>query len=160
KISYSASKGMAITLRQTMKKVALRMEIGILFRDYRRGHLFPLRNATFFIVCLSVIAIPLLALYEIFVGPYLQTTTLLLIPVFLWMCTQNLFRVRIDNVSFLAKMGFRAPTEVPLFRITKVEEDERGIDVVTDEGKTVRLLRPFFFPAVWEQLRERLRGLG
>lgn len=136
------------------------LEISTLIKDYRSGYLFPMRNATFFVVCLSVIALPVIGLYQLFGGEGFHPSTVLLIPVFLWMCVRNLFRVKIDHVSFMAKTGFRPPLEVPLFRIASVTEDDRGINITTDEGKEVRLLRPFFFPVIWENLRERLSALG
>jgi hypothetical protein len=132
------------------------LEIWNLVTDYQKGHLFPMRNATFFLTGLTIIGLPILGVYGAVTGQALEPSTLLMVPVFLFMLVRNLFRVKIDSVAFEAKTGFRTPTYVPLFEITKVEESAGGIHVHTAGGKEVRLLRAFFFPAIWKKLRERL----
>lgn len=135
------------------------LEIWTLVTDYQKGHLFPMRNATFFLTGLTVIGMPILGIYAAVTGQAIEPSTLLLIPVFLFMLVRNLFRVKIDSVSLEAKTGFRAPTYVTLFNVTKVEESEGGITIQTSEGKEIRLLRAFFFPGIWDKLRERLKQL-
>lgn len=135
------------------------LEIWTLVTDYQKGHLFPMRNATFFLTGLTVIGMPILGVYAAVTGQAIEPSTLLLIPVFLFMLVRNLFRVKIDSVSLEAKTGFRAPTYVTLFNVTKVEESEGGITIQTSEGKEIRLLRAFFFPGIWDKLRERLKQL-
>lgn len=136
------------------------LEIWKLVTDYQQGHLFPMRNATFFLTILTIIGLPILGIYGAATGQALEASTMLLVPVFLFMLVRNLFRVRIDSVAFEAKTGFRAPAYVPLFEISKVEETESGISIQTNGGKEIRLLRAFFFPAIWEKLRERLSKLN
>lgn len=136
------------------------MEIWILVTDYQKGHLFPMRNATFFLTGLTIIGMPILGIYAAVTGQALEPSTLLLVPVFLFMLVRNLFRVKINSVALEAKTGFRAPAYVILFDVTKVEETEGGINIHTAEGKEIRLLRAFFFPAMWEKLRERLMQVG
>ncbi|MFT5999448.1 MAG: hypothetical protein ACI81P_001906 [Neolewinella sp.] len=136
------------------------LEIWNLVTDYQKGHLFPMRNATFFLTILTVIGLPILGVYGAVTGQALEPSTLLLVPVFLFMLVRNLFRVKIDSVALEAKTGFRAPAYVTLFDVTKVEETEGAISIHTSEGKEIRLLRAFFFPSVWEKLRERLSRLG
>lgn len=136
------------------------LEVWKLVDDYQSGHLFPMRNATFFVVCFSVIALPVLGVYGAVTGQSLEASTTLLVPVFLFMAVRNVFRVTLDGVGLEAKTGFRAPTYVPLFDITRVEETDRGIHIHTAKGKDIRLFRAFFFPANWERLRERLSMLG
>lgn len=135
------------------------LEIWSLVNDYQQGHLFPMRNATFFLTGLTIIALPVLGVYAAINGQALEPSTLLLIPVFLFMMVRNLFRVKIDSVALEAKTGFRAPFYVPLFDITKVEETPGGINIQTAEGKEIRLLQAFFFPGIWGKLRERLNSL-
>ncbi|WP_020568463.1 hypothetical protein [Neolewinella persica] len=136
------------------------MEIWILVTDYQKGHLFPMRNATFFLTGLTVISLPVLGIYAAVTGQALEPSTLLLLPVFLFMLVRNLFRIKIDSVALEAKTGFRSPTYVPLFNVANVEETEGGINIRTTEGKEIRLLRAFFFPRVWKKLRERLMQVG
>lgn len=135
------------------------LEIWSLVTDYQKGHLFPMRNATFFLTGLVIVALPVLGIYGAVTGQALEPSTLLLIPVFLFMMVRNLFRVKIDSVALEAKTGFRAPLYVPLFDITKVEETPGGINIQTAEGKEIRLLQAFFFPGIWGKLRERLNSL-
>lgn len=136
------------------------MEIWIMVTDYQEGHLFPMRNATFFLTGLTVIALPVLGIYAAATGQALEPSTLLLLPVFLFMLVRNIFRVKIDSVTLEAKTGFRSPTHVPLFEVANVEETEGGINIHTTEGKEIRLLRAFFFPGIWKKLSERLMQVG
>ncbi len=136
------------------------LEIWNLVTDYQKGHLFPMRNATFFVVCFSVVALPILGIYGAVTGQSVEASTMLLIPVFLFMAVRNVFQVTIDSVSLEAKTEFRAPIYVPLFDITKVEETDRGIHIHTAGGKDIRLFQAFFFPGSWEKLRERLKEMG
>jgi hypothetical protein len=136
------------------------MEIWILVTDYQKGHLFPMRNATFFLTGLTVIALPVLGIYAAATGQALEPSTLLLMPVFLFMLVRNLFRVKIDSVALEAKTGFRSPIYVPLFDVANVEETEGGINIRTAEGKEIRLLKAFFFPSIWKKLSERLMQVG
>lgn len=131
-----------------------------LFSDYRKGYLFPLRNATLFLTVLSVFAIPVLVIWEMIQPGSLSDSTLLLLPVFLFMMSRNLFRVKVDNVALEAKLGLRKPLYIPLFNITRVEEDERGIIITNNDGSEIKLLRVFFFASHWARLRERLTELG
>lgn len=135
------------------------LEIWLLTTDYQKGYLFPMRNATFFLTILSVVALPLIGIYAAVTGQALEPSTLLLLPVFIFLLIRNLFRIKIDNVSLEAKTGFRAATYVPLFDIKNVTETEQGLTIETAEGKEIRLLRAFFFPSVWIKLTERLGRL-
>lgn len=135
------------------------LEAGVLYRDYRRGHLFPMRNATFFMAAFTLVAYPVVLIYQQ-VGPQLlHPGNLLLVPVLFLFLLRGLFKIRLDDVQLEAKTGFRAPYRVPLFRITSVDATDRRIVVTSDEGKEVHLLRPFFFAQHWAVLRERLEGL-
>ena len=131
-----------------------------LISDYRKGYLFPLRNATLFLTIFSALAIPVLVVWEMIQPGSMSDSTLLLLPIFLFMVSRNLFRIKIDNVALETKLGLRAPTYVPLFNITRVEEDEGGITICRSDGDDVRLLRVFFFKRDWERMRERLTNLG
>ena len=133
-------------------------ELYLMYRDYRQGHFFPLRNASFFVLLLSLGGIPLYLLYAWFTGAYLGPATLLLVPVFLTLTTRNLFRVRLDSLSLRAKTGFRSPREVALFNIDEVEQNEDRITVRADGQTPIVLLRVFFFPAHWEAIRGRLEN--
>lgn len=130
-----------------------------LVSDYRKGYLFPLRNATLFLTGISTLAIPLLVVYELVQPGSMSDSTLLLLPVFLFMISRNLFRIKIDNVALESKLGLRPPTYVPLFNITRVEEDDRGLVVSRNDGDDIRLLRVFFFTGDWDRLKDRLSSL-
>lgn len=132
------------------------LEVYRLYTDYDAGHLFPMRNLTFFIVCLSVIALPVLGVYGMVTGNTLGAANTLLIPVFLWLMVNNLFYVRLDSVGLESKSGFFTSKFVPLFEITGVEENGGSLTVSQREGPDVRLFKAFFFPAGWEAIRERL----
>lgn len=134
--------------------------LGQLFNDYRKGYLFPLRNATLFLTLLSVVAIPVLVVWELIYPDSLSASTLLLLPVLLFMMSRNLFRVKVDNVALEAKLGLRQPLYIPLYSITRVEEDERGLLISRSDGDDIRLLRVFFFASHWRKLKERLSALG
>ncbi|MBC6996375.1 hypothetical protein QWY85_20170 [Neolewinella lacunae] len=135
------------------------LEIAGLVREYRQGTLFPLRNVTFFVVCLSVVALPALAVYGLLGGQGLHESTYPLLPVFLWMFLRNLFLVKIDGVGLETKLGFRAPEYVPLFHITDVQQEEHRTTITTSAGKRIELLRVFFFPAIWARMQVRLKSL-
>ncbi|MCP9234486.1 hypothetical protein [Lewinella sp. JB7] len=135
-------------------------ELWLLFRDYRAGVLFPMRNASLFILLFSIIGIPAYLVYAAIAGEDLGPSTLLLLPVFLSFAVRNLFRVRLDNLTFRAKTGFRSPVEVPLFGITGVEQDDRSITVRSEHQRPVKLLRAFFFPGHWKRLSAKLSGLS
>ncbi|NJB87412.1 hypothetical protein GGR26_003192 [Lewinella marina] len=135
-------------------------ELWLMWRDYRAGFLFPMRNASLFILLFSLVGLPAYLVFAGVTGRDLGPSTLLLAPVFLAFATRNLFRVRIDQLSLLAKTGFRAPVEVPLFRITDVAVTDDRITIESDGQRPVQLLRVFFLPGHWRQLRERLTGLA
>lgn len=130
-----------------------------LYDDYRKGYLFPLRNATLFLTILSLIGIPIVLIWEVIVPNTVQPSTLLLLPVFLFMISRNLFRVKVDHVAFEAKLGFGKPIFIPLFNITAVQEDDSGMTISRNDGGDIRLLRMFFFAKTWARLRERLSSL-
>ena len=131
-----------------------------LYKDYEEGYLFPMRNLTFFIVCLSFVALPVLGVYGMVTGSTLGAANTLLVPVFLWLVVNNLFYVRLDNVGLESKSGFFTSKYVPLFAITEVKESEGSLVVSQEEGPDVRLFGAFFFGAHWATLRERLGKLG
>ena len=135
------------------------LEVYRLYRDYDRGHLFVMRNATFFIVAASVVFVPLLGLYGLFTGYTIGVANLLLLPVFLWLIVNNLFFVRLDSVALQTKNGFFSSRNVPLFDITRVEESDGSLVISQAEGPDVRLFRAFFFAGDWQRLRERLGNL-
>ena len=139
--------------------IAFGIEAWKLISDYRAGRLFPIRNATFFVTLFSLAAVPLLGLYFWSSGEEFSLPILLLIPVFLYYSVINLFYVRVDNVSLRARTGFRAPLDVPLFGLDRLEVGEEEIVVGGGEGPGVRLLRGYFFPKDWQRLRARMRAL-
>ncbi|THH39264.1 hypothetical protein [Neolewinella litorea] len=136
------------------------MELWLMWRDYRAGYLFPMRNASLFILLFSVIGLPAYLVFAGATGRELGPATLLLVPVFLAFATRNLFRVRIDNLTLQAKTGFRAPVEVPLFQITEVSGTEDKITVHSEGHRPVQLLRVFFLASHWRALRDRLGELA
>lgn len=131
-------------------------ELYFYLRDYRAGLLFPMRNASLLILLLSVIGLPLYLVYLLSTGQNPGPSTLLLVPVLLTFATRNLFRVRIDNLSVRAKTGFRAPIEVPLFRIEDVVVREDRITVTSGTERPIHLLRSFFFSKHWARIVEKL----
>ncbi|WP_116126120.1 hypothetical protein [Lewinella sp. IMCC34183] len=135
-------------------------ELWLLWRDYRAGLLFPMRNASLFILLFSVVGLPAYLVFAGVTGRELGPATLLLVPVFLSFATRNLFRVRIDNLTLRAKTGFRAPVEVPLFSISDVSVTDDRITVESDDHRPVQLLRVFFLARHWAALRERLTALA
>ncbi|WP_116107110.1 hypothetical protein [Lewinella sp. IMCC34191] len=139
--------------------VAVVTELYLMYRDYRAGYFYPMRNASLFLLLLSLLAIPAYLLYAWVTGLYLGPATLLLIPVFLTLVTRNLFRVRLDSLSLRAKTGFRSPREVPLFNIEQVIVEDDKITVLPDGQSSIHLLRVFFFPSHWEAIRTRLTSL-
>jgi len=130
-----------------------------LYKDYDEGYLFPMRNLTFFIVCLSFVALPVLGIYGMVTGSTLGAANTLLVPVFLWLIINNLFYVRLDSVGIASKSGFFTSKYVPLFEITEVKESDGSLVVSQAEGPDIRLFKAFFFSAGWETIRERLGGL-
>lgn len=136
-------------------------EIFLLWREYRAGFLYPMRNASLFILLLSLVGLPVYLVYLYATDQPPGPSTLLLVPVMLVIAVRNLFRVRIDQLSVLAKTGFRPPTEIPLFRIESVEEkDDRLTVTPAGEGRTIQLIRTFFFPRHWEAITTKLRKLS
>lgn len=143
--------------------VCVGTELVLMFKDYRAGYFYPMRNASLFLLLLSLIAVPLYLVYAWVTGLYLGPATLLLIPVFLTLVTRNLFRVRLDSLSLRTKTGFRGPREVPLFNIEEVIVAEDRITVRPEGQAPIHLLRVFFFPTHWDAIRTRLatlRGSG
>ena len=134
-------------------------ELWLMWQDYRAGRLYPMRNASLFILIFSIVGLPAYLIFAGATGRELGPSTLLLVPVFLAFATRNLFRVRIDNLSLSAKTGFRAPIEIPLFNITGVEMSDDRMTVHADGARDVQLLRAFFIPSHWQALRERLGAL-
>lgn len=132
------------------------LEVYRLYKDYDDGHLFPMRNLTFFIVCLSFVALPIMGVYGMVTGSTLGAANTLLVPVFLWLIANNLFYVRLDSVGLESKSGFFTSKYVPLFEITEVKESEGSLVVSQVEGTDIRLFKAFFFSAGWEAIREQL----
>lgn len=132
------------------------LEVYRLYTDYTAGFLFPVRNLTFFIVCLSFVALPVMGVYGMVTGNTLGAANTLLVPVFLWLVASNLFYVKLDDIGLESKSGLLTSRYVPLFDITKVEESEGALVVSQAEGPDIRLFRAFFFDAHWKVLRERL----
>lgn len=129
-----------------------------LYNDYEAGHLFPMRNLTFFIVCLSFIALPVLGVYGMVTGTTLGAANTLLVPVFLWLIVNNLFYVRLDSVGLASKSGFFTSKYIPLFEITEVKESEGSLVISQAEGPDIRLFSAFFFGKNWATLRDRLES--
>jgi uncharacterized membrane protein YobD (UPF0266 family) len=136
------------------------LEVYRLYKDYDAGYLFPMRNLTFFIVCLSFVALPVMGVYGMVTGTTLGTANTLLVPVFLWLVVNNLFYVRLDSVGLESKSGFFTSRYVPLFEITKVEASDGSLIVSQTEGPNIRLFKAFFFSAGWAAIRTRLEGMG
>ena len=130
------------------------------YTDWQAGHLFPMRNATFFVVGLSIVALPLLGVYAAVTGYSIGAFNLLLIPVFLWMAVRNLFYVKIDSVLLEVKNGFRPAQTVPLFDVRQLVDNDSNLVVKPTEGRDILLLRPFFFPGVWSRMVARLREVA
>ncbi len=135
-------------------------ELWLMWRAYRAGEFFPMRNASLFVLLFSLVGIPGYLLYTAATGQVPGPATLLLIPVFLAFAVRNLFRVHLDSISLRAKTGFRSPVEIPLFAIRSVEETEDQLIVQADGHRPVRLLRVFFLSAHWDVLRDRLTALA
>lgn len=134
--------------------------IGKMVMDYRQGYLFPLRNATLYLTILTALAIPVMVVWEL-IEPYsFRPATLLLLPVFLFVVSRNLFRIKVDNVAMEAKLGLRPPVYTPLFNINSVEEDEQGLTIRRNDGGSLRVLRVFFFKGDWDRMRERLLSIS
>lgn len=133
------------------------LEIYRLYQLYQEGQLFPMRNLTFFTVCLSFVALPLLGVYGFVTGFTLGAANSLLVPVFLWLMVNNLFYVRLDSVGLETKNGFFNNKYIPRYEITGVEETEGNLVVSQAEGPAIRLFRAFFFEAHWATLRNRLQ---
>lgn len=136
------------------------LEVYRLYQDYSAGDLFPVRNLTFFIVCLSFVALPVMGVYGAVTGTTLGAANTLLVPVFLWLVVNNLFYVRLDSVGLESKSGFLTSKYVPLFEITNVEESDGSLIVSQEDGPNIRLFKAFFFSASWATIRERLGKLG
>jgi hypothetical protein len=134
-------------------------ELWLLIRDYRAGRLFPMRNASLFILLLTLVGLPLYLIYAAATGQNPGPSTLLLVPVMLTFAIRNLFRVRLDELSIRAKTGFRSPTEVPLFAVDDIGITDDRITIFREGKAAIQLLRVFFFPRHWTALRERLRSL-
>lgn len=135
-------------------------ELYFFWRDYRAGVLFPMRNASLFILLLCIVGLPLYLAYLAATGQPPGASTLLIVPVMLTFATRNLFRVRIDSLSVRAKTGFRAPIEVPLFRVEDVAVSDDRLIITSDTGRPIHLLRAFFFPSHWAAIVEKLRHLS
>jgi hypothetical protein len=135
------------------------LEVYRLYNEYSGGHLFPVRNLTFFIVCLSFIALPVMGVYGMVTGTTLGAANTLLVPVFLWLVVNNLFYVRLDSVGIESKSGLFTSKYIPLFAITNVEESDGSIVIAQEDGPSVRLFKAFFFASGWETIRERLGRL-
>ena len=135
-------------------------ELWLMWRAYRAGQFYPMRNASLFVLLFSIVGIPAYLIYAAATDQDLGPATLLLIPVFLAFAVRNLFRVQIDSLSLRAKTGFRAPVEVPLFAISSVEETDDKLVIHSDSNRPIQLLRVFFLPAHWKALRDRLTALG
>ena len=135
-------------------------ELYLLYRDYRAGYLYPMRNASLFILLFSVVGLPAYLIFAGVTGRELGPATLLLVPVFLTFATRNLFRVRLDSLTLQTKTGFRAPVEMPLFSISGVDVADDRITIQADGRRPVQLLRVFFLRRHWEALRERLSALA
>ncbi|PPK87504.1 hypothetical protein CLV84_0447 [Neolewinella xylanilytica] len=143
--------------------VAVSTELYLMLRDYRAGYFYPMRNASLFVLLLSLFGIPAYLIYAWITGLYLGPATLLLVPVFLTLVTRNLFRVRLDGLSLRAKTGFGSPREVALFNVEEVKLEEDKITVESGGQPPIQLLRVFFFPVHWKAIRTRLstlRGSG
>ena len=143
----------------TVLYLACSLEIYLLGREFADGHLFPMRNLTFFAGLVTFVAFPFTALYAVIGGEYLVSAyTIILLPVFLYMCLRALFYVRLNAVQFAAKIGLRPTVHIARFDITEVREDERGLTVFGGEGQEVHLFPAFFFGRQWARLRAELLG--
>ena len=135
-------------------------ELYLFYREYRAGVLFPMRNASLFILLLSVVGLPVYVAYKFASGQYLGPSTLLLIPVLLAFATRNLFRVHLDAVTLRAKTGFRSPIEVPLFQVEEVSITDDRITITSARARSIVLLRAFFFRRHWQALVQKLEKVA
>ena len=140
--------------------VGVLTELYLFYREYRAGVLFPMRNASLFILLLSVVGLPLYVAHHFATGQYLGPSTLLLVPVLLAFATRNLFRVHLDTVTLRAKTGFRSPVEVPLFQLEEVAVSDDRITITSARARPIVLLRAFFFRRHWQSLVQKLEEVA
>ena len=133
------------------------LEVALMIRDYRAGYFFPLRNATFFVTCFFFLALPLYGVFLLVSGEEFSPPTLLFIPALIFFGLRNLYYVRIDSVSFRGKVGLAGPVDIPLYEV-QVEEERDDLLRISGAStdKEVRLLRAFFFPNHFKEIRKRL----
>jgi hypothetical protein len=135
------------------------LEIGLLVTDYRKGHLFPLRNTSLYLAIFTVVALPMLAAYKAFFAGGIDFWVFLY-PVLMFILPQSVMNVRLNNVLLETKTGVGEPVAIPLFSVRSVKEEADGVTVLTNEEKEVVLLRQYFFAGDFARMRDQLMSLN
>lgn len=135
------------------------LEIGLLIRDYQKGHLFPLRNTSLYLAIFTVVALPLLAAYKALYAGGIDFWVFLY-PVLMFVLPQSVMNVRLNDVLLETKTGVGEPVAIPLFSIQSVKEEADGVTVLTNEEKEVVLLKQYFFAGDFARMRDQLMGLN
>jgi len=150
--------GLAIFCAVVVLLMAM-LEIGLLIMDYRKGHLFPLRNTSLYLAIFTVVALPLLAAYKAFFAGGIDIWVFLY-PVLMFILPQSVMNVRLNDVLLETKTGVGEPVAIPLFSIQSVKEEADGMTVLTNEEKEVVLLKQYFFAGDFARMRDQLMGLN
>lgn len=118
-------------------------------RDYRRGHLFPLRNLTLFVNLLGVVALPVLLWREYGADPATRGM-LLLVPFFYFVVVRSLAYVYLDAVRLRVQFGPLRSVDAARFNLDARVDDDRLR--ITTGAEEVTLLRSYFFTGDWRRL--------
>lgn len=150
--------GLAIFCAVVVLLMAI-LEIGLLMVDYRKGHLFPLRNTSLYLAVFTVVALPILAAYKAFFAGGIDFWVFLY-PVLMFILPQSVMNVRLNDVLLETKTGVGEPVAIPLFSIQSVKEEPDGVTVLTNEEKEVVLLKQYFFAGDFARMRDQLMALN
>lgn len=126
-----------------------------LTQEYRKGELYLLNAPSLYVGLFSLLAFPVLLLGR------METTNWLFFYVLLFYhFTENIFRVRMDDVSLTVHTGFGNKREVPLFSIHSIILEEDFIEARADGGQLFRLEKRRFFVGSWQRLKRDLAALA
>lgn len=140
--------------------LAALLTIGLMIRDVSRQQLFIIRNATFYVGSLTL-AVMIWFVYQDYAGNTdFQFPAWWLLALLLFYHTEQLSRVRMDNMLLEVKMGAGQLVSVPLFDLTSVIVEETSVEATRTNGEQFLFKRSYFSSGQWEILKQRFEQLA
>lgn len=138
--------------------LAFLLNVSLMFRDWRKDHLFIIRNITFYAgLITALILIWILARSSVEIGSFNDLWWLA--PLLLFDYTRRLSYVRLDAVRFDVKLGLGKSEHIALFQLAQIEIGLTSVEAMLKDGRSFTLLKSYFSKNRWRILTNKLEQL-